>query len=226
MLWMKAWLETRWRLVYALAIPGLVLAFRHLVSVEDAHRMMEAMSVLLTFGAVYVAGAGIRTQPVFSGTRNLHGSMYYTLSLPVSRFRLLAVRAAAGLFEMAGVTLVVLCLAWLKFPLVRADTTPADLLKLVFAAIACIAFCYFISVLLATFLDDAWQIFGSTFVIGAVWWAVAQLSLPRSVDPFRFMGDASPLVTHTLPWPAMTISLMLSAILFFAALRIVQTREY
>lgn len=137
MLWMKAWLETRWRLLYALAIPGVVVASRHLTSVQDAHRMMGAMAVLLMFGAVYTAGAGIRTQPAFSGTKNLHGSMYYTLSLPVSRLRLLAVRAGAGLLETAGSILILISACWLKFPLVRAGSTPVDLLELVVAAIVC-----------------------------------------------------------------------------------------
>lgn len=40
------------------------------------------------------------------------------------------------------------------------------------------------------------------------------------------MSDASPLITHKLPWPAMAVSLIVSAILFFTALKIVQTREY
>jgi hypothetical protein len=89
--------------------------------------MMGAMTVFVMFGAVYLAGAGIRTQPAFSGTKSLHGSMYYTLSLPVSRFRLLAVRAGAGLLEMAGVILILVSVSWLKFPLVRGTSTPADL---------------------------------------------------------------------------------------------------
>jgi hypothetical protein len=46
------------------------------------------------------------------------------------------------------------------------------------------------------------------------------------VNVFGFLGGASPLVTHTLPWPAMGISLCVSLILFLAALRIVESREY
>ena len=226
MLWMKAWLETRWRLLYALAIPGVVIAFRHLTSVQDAQRMMGAMAVLLMFGAVYTAGAGIRTQAAFSGTKNLHGSMYYTLSLPVSRLRLLAVRAGAGLVETAGVNLILISALWLKFPLVRAGSTPVDLFELVVAAIVCTACVHFVSVLFATVVDDAWQIWGSILVVGVAWWAVARLSLPPSVDIFRFMSDASPLITHRLPWPAMAVSLIVSAMLFFTALKIVQIREY
>ncbi len=40
------------------------------------------------------------------------------------------------------------------------------------------------------------------------------------------MGDGSPQVAHTMPWTAMAFSIGLAAILFFAALKIVQAREY
>jgi hypothetical protein len=101
-----------------------------------------------------------------------------------------------------------------------------DLLELVVAAIVCTACVYFVSVVFSTFLDDAPKIWGSILVVGVAWWAVARLSLPPSADLFRFMSDASPLITHRLPWPAMAVSLIVSAILFFTALKIVQTREY
>jgi hypothetical protein len=128
--------------------------------------------------------------------------------------------------ETAGVILILISVLWLKFPLVRGTSTPVDLLELFLAALFCTACCYFVSVLLATFLDDAWQIWGSILVIGLAWGAVAKLSLPPSADIFRFMGDASPLITHRMPWTAMGISILASAALFFASLKIVQTREY
>jgi hypothetical protein len=37
---------------------------------------------------------------------------------------------------------------------------------------------------------------------------------------------ASPLITHTMPWIAMTILLALSATLLLISVRIVQLREY
>jgi negative regulator of sigma E activity len=40
------------------------------------------------------------------------------------------------------------------------------------------------------------------------------------------MGESSPLFTHTFPWASMGISLGTAAILFLAALKVVQTREY
>jgi hypothetical protein len=229
MLWMKAWLETRWRLLYALGLPLAMLLLRKmggLASAEDAHRMMGTMSVLLLFAAVYLAGAGIRTQSAFQGTQGLHGSTYFTLTLPVSRFRLLATRAGFGFLEVAGINVAVIVVAWTLFPLVRVNSTLLDMVQLILAAVVCIACFYCVSVVLATFLAEIWQVFGSLFVVGFVWWAVARLSIPPSVDVFRFMAEASPLVTHKLPWPAMAVSVIISAVLFFTALKIVTAREY
>lgn len=229
MLWMKAWLETRWRFVYALGLPLAALALwvpGGIGSARGAHTSMFVISFLFIFAAVYLAGAGIRTQSSFQMTKGLHGSTYFTLSLPVSRFRLLAVRVGFGLLEMAGIDAVVIALAWTLFPLVRANSTPLDLLQAIVAAIVCTTCFHLVSVFSATFLGETWQIWASLLVVCSAWWLVTRLALPPSVDVFRFLGDASPLITHHLPWPAMGISLLASAVLFFAALRIVQVREY
>jgi hypothetical protein len=40
------------------------------------------------------------------------------------------------------------------------------------------------------------------------------------------MGRGSPLITHTMPWNAILFSVLLAAVLFFAALKVVRAREY
>ena len=61
------------------------------------------------------------TQATFSlNDKGLHGSMYFTLSLPVSRFRLFATRAGLGMLEAAGVLAALLPAQYgLCFPLPR-----------------------------------------------------------------------------------------------------------
>jgi hypothetical protein len=39
-------------------------------------------------------------------------------------------------------------------------------------------------------------------------------------------SGASPLITHEIPWPAIGISVALSALLLAAALKTVETREF
>jgi hypothetical protein len=230
MLRMKAWLETRWRLFFALAMGLVVLLTGQsgggLHSTENARRIIAVISLVSIVFAINLAGDGIRTHPSFRKTKGLHGSLYFTLSLPVSRLRLLSVRAGIGLLESAGVTVVIYGLAWILFPLVRGDSTLIDLLELIVAAIVCSASFYFASVLLAIFLDDAWQIWGGILLFGAVQGLTVHFHLPASLNLTGFAGDSSPLLTHRLPWTAMAISVCVSILLFSVALKIVQVREY
>jgi len=80
--------------------------------------------------------------------------------------------------------------------------------------------------MLATFLDDLWRMKGGMIAFGALWALSSLTPLPASVDIIRAMGDGSPIVAHTVPWTTMAFSLALAAILFFAALKVAQTREY
>lgn len=204
----------------AIRVPG------GLYSTKDAQIVMFGISFFLVFSAIYLAGSGVRTQSSFQMVKGLHGSTYFTLSLPVSRFHLLAMRAGLGLLEMAGINAIVIATAWISFPLVRAGSTPSELLQTIIGTTICTASFHFLSVFSATFLGEVWQVWGSLRGIGCLWWILARLHVPASMNVFGFLGSASPLITHRLPWPAMGISLLASAILFFAALRIVETREY
>ncbi len=92
--------------------------------------------------------------------------------------------------------------------------------------IACASALYFLSVMMATFLDDQWRVWGTMLSAAALWWLSTHTPLPASMNIFRAMGEGSPLVAHTMPWLAMTFSLGLATILFFAAFKVVQHREY
>ena len=232
MLWMKAWLETRWRLLYGLAIPLFALSLPYLMRhpgaapITDWRPTLGVLGFLGMFNAAYLAGAGIKTQSPFAAMKGVHGSLHYTLSLPVSRLRLLAVRAAAGFAEFAAVSGAMYGAFWLLWPAVRSSVTPFDVVANIFAAVISLAGVYFVSVLLATLLDDPWQTFGAIFVTMLVWVLSTRFPPPARYNIFGFAGSASPLIAHTLPWPAMTISLLASAILFLSAWQIAERREY
>ena len=230
MLWMKAWLETRWRFFFLLAVAVVSILMGEqgggLGSAEHAHNLMSLQLMLSILAAIQLAGAGIRTQSPFRVKAGLYGSTYFTLSMPASRFRLFAVRAAFGFLETAGILLFMAVFAWILFPLVRGTSTFVDLLRLLLAALTCLSCFYFLSVTAATVLEETWQVYGSYLVAGLAWWAGVRLGLPPSANVFSFMTEASPLVTHSLPWPAMIISLLASAALLIVALKIVQSHEY
>jgi hypothetical protein len=229
MLWYKGWLETRFKLLGALIWVSWFLGAEYSRGLKTLAGLM-ALAVGATFIAaltpIILAGAGINTQPAFQATKGLHGSTLFTLSLPVSRLRLLITRAALGWLVLTGMIGVMCCGMWILFPLLRAATTAAQMLEYTAALLACASGFYSIGVLLATFLDDLWRTYGGVIALAALWGLFYKTPLPASVNVFRAMGEGSPLIAHTVPWTAMGLSLGLAAILFSAALKIVRIREY
>jgi hypothetical protein len=235
MLWHKGWLETRFRLLFTLGFTTLILALQYSTRTAASPPggkgaavglVMFSNPVLVLMICSLLGGAGIVTQPSLQATKGLHGSTLFTLSLPVSRLRLLAIRASIGWFEAAGVIGALCCGMWLVSPAFRAMTTPVELLEYAGTLMACASALYCVTVLLSTFLDDQWRAWGSMITSAALWWLSAHTPLPTYVDIFRAMREGSPLLTHTMPWTAMAFSLGLAAVLLFAALKVVQTREY
>jgi hypothetical protein len=231
MLWYKGWFETRIKLSISLGFMVVLLVF---VSTGDAPppgtKAVLGLSIMTTaFSLVvytWLAGAGIVTQPGFQATKGLHGSTLFTLSLPVSRFRLLAVRATLGWLEMAAVIGMLCGALWLASTLHKGTVTAIEMLEYAVTLVGCVSTFYFLSVFLATFLDDLWRMWAGMIAFGGLWFLSSHVPLPASVNIFRAMGEGSPLLTHTMPWTALAFSLGLAAILFFAALKIVRTREY
>jgi hypothetical protein len=235
MLWYKGWLETRFRLLFMLGVMVFILAVQYSArtAVHTAPRAVvltvigSFTSILLMMVCAMLAGAGIQTQPSFQATKGTHGSSLFTLALPVSRLRLLAVRATIGWLEVVA-TIATLCAGmWLLWsPVLRPTATAAQMSEYALTLIVCGSALYFLSVLLASFLDDQWRTWGTMFAAGAMWWLSHKAWLPASVDIVQAIGKGSPLVAHTMPWTAMAFALALAALLFFATLRVVQSREY
>jgi hypothetical protein len=225
----KGWLETRFKLLMASAWMVWFLGAeysRGLTAPAGLTGLAVAASFIGVTIPILFAGAGIATQPAFQATKGLHGSTLFTLSLPVSRLRLLATRAVLGWSFLAGAIATMCCAMWILFPVLRAATTPAQMLEYAGTFVACASGFYSIGVLLGTFLDEIWRIWGSMLSVGALWTLFNKTSLPVSLNVFRAMSDGSPLIAHTVPWMAMAFSLVFAAVLFVAALKVVQLREY
>jgi hypothetical protein len=239
MLWYKAWLETRWRLLLSLGTAGFFLAlFRTmgarvgagLSAPPPGARPIAGLALAVTSMVVviysWLAGTGIVTQSSFRTAKGLHGSTFFTLSLPVSRFRLLATRAGLGWLEMTGIIGANCWGMWLALPVVRGAVTGTEMFEHAVAVAACATSLYFLSVLLGTFLDEPWRMWGGMLAFLALWLLSNFGSLPASADIIRAMGEGSPMVAHTMPWTTMIFSLGSAVVLFIAAWRVVQVREY
>jgi hypothetical protein len=235
MLWYKGWLETRWKFLFILVFYAVFIILGANSPAPPAPAgskvapqvtgLAVSSTIAMIYACVMLAGAGIATQPSFRVTKGLHGSALFTLSLPVSRFRLLAIRASLGWLEMASLIGCV-CGIWLFVPLMRALVTPFDLLRFMATLLGCGSAIYFASVLLGTLVEETWRVFGTMIAVGALWLILNKTPAPAAVNIFRAMVDDSPLIAHTMPWAQMALSIGLSAILFLAALKAARTREY
>jgi putative exporter of polyketide antibiotics len=239
MLWMKSWLETRFRLCVAFAPFVLLVALgfaqaNHLRPnnpIPAVQRLSGSLAIFTVFWmmpAAMLAGAGIKTQAPFQATKGLHGSVHFTLSLPVSRLRLLQVRAGMGMLEVV----VVILLGTIGFGILLPRQFPElgfpamDMLRYGITVLAFTLAVYALSTLFATFMDDMWQTWGTLIAVAAARGLSSLVSLPRSMDVFQALSGNSALVTHSLPtWP-IVLSLAVAVCLFSAAARSVQERDY
>jgi len=232
MLWMKGWYETRIRLLLLVAATLAMSALASDSGPATANISARGLEATTLFGAsvlaaIMLAGAGIKTQPGgFRPSKGLHGSMYYTLSLPVTRRRLFGVRVSLGLAETAVIHLLACYAAWLVHPVIRLNAPLSDIFKHGVASFFCVTAVYSLGVLFATFLDDLYQTWASMFTVMAVIVILNRVPLPPSLDTFLLLSRASPLITHTMPWIAMATLLALSATLLLISARIVESREY
>jgi hypothetical protein len=229
MLWQKAWLETRFKVCLSLAtVVFFAVLSRSMRASQPNVRFGFSLSTasLVVVTCTWLAGAGINTQAAFQASKGLHGSTMFTLSLPVSRLRLVAVRAAAGWLEMSGMLAVWCGANWLVVPAIRTSVTATDMFEYVVTLFACTSVLYFLSVLLSTFLDDQWRMWGT--MLGAVGLGLASrsLPLPAFADIARAVGENSPLIVHTMPWSTMAFSVGLAAIFFSVTVKIGRSREY
>jgi len=179
-----------------------------------------------SFVPLMLAGSGIKTQATFQARRGLHGSIYYTLSMPVSRLRIFATRAGLGMLEAIGVLAIAPCAVWIIFPPLRMRVTASDLLAYWATFSVCVSALYFLGVLASTFLDEIWQSWTSMFGVVVLRFLLDRLPVPAPVNIFKAMGEDSSLFTHSFPWARMAFSVGAAAILFLVGLRVAQTREY
>jgi hypothetical protein len=231
MLWYKGWLETRWRFAFSIGIMTCFLLFYYWTGVKSPppKRIGDVLGgaiVSVLWMGTLLAGAGINTQPGFQASRGLHGSAYFTLSLPVSRFRLLLVRSSLGWLLQTGITIAFCYGFWNVFPAVRSVATAWDMTEYALMLSAYGSAFYFTSVLLGTFLDDQWRIWGSVIA-----WVGTSLicyfsPLPPSTNLFQAVQGNSPLVVHDMPWAAFFLAVGMTLVLFWAASRVVRVREY
>ena len=230
MLWKKGWYETRTRLLIVLAVVVVITVLTMgppPPAGAGSGPLVGATTIPAMLAALLLAGAGVKTQlGGLQRSKGLHGSMYYTLSLPVKRTRLFNVRVSLGLAETAGILVLTWSAIWLVHPAIRLSAIASDMFKQGVVTFFCVTVVYSLGVFFAAFLDDVYQHWATIFTVVGTFVILNRVPLPASMHAFLVLSLASPLNTHTLPWIAMAVLLGLSGMLLLIALKIVRSLEY
>jgi ABC-2 type transport system permease protein len=255
MLWYKAWLETRWRfvigivlLVFSAAVA--VIAYPRLVELlplvptvevsgELGRRIKEAadlmrdyrgyvwsqwlrqsMTQLLTLFAVLLGTGGLLSQAP-------RGGAMFTLSLPVSRNRVLAVRAATGLAELLALAFVPVLLFPMLSPAVGETYGIGDALVHGACLFIAGAVVFSLAFLLSTVFTDVWRpalIAGCTAAVLGIcepfFPDLARYSLFATMDgEVYFRGGG-------LPWLGLLASTAASVAMLYTATRNIARQDF
>ncbi len=253
MLWYKHWLETRFRFFIGLALLAgfsamMVLTEPLIGSALESFQdpggrigefLREQVEIAKTydgyvwqqwFGKNLLMGWILFATLIGVGgivTESSRGTALFTLSLPVTRRRLLAVRAATGAVELALLALVPSLLIPLFSLLIDESYSLAKVIVYVLMMIIGGAVFYAFSILLSTIFSDQVKplIIGIAvaFILSTVTMLFKEFA-PYSI--LNIMSGGSYFRTGELPWVGLGVSLAVAGAMFYLSLRIVERRDF
>jgi hypothetical protein len=235
MLWYKAWLETRWIvglfvgiIVFVWLTPLWMPLFgMRLPPGIPATRIWMAIHLGSVFTSFFVAnglaGSGVNSQTAYGPTPGNDGSMLFTLSLPVSRRRLLFVRAGLGSLLTSVLIVVMTGYTLSQRP---GGASGLQAIEYIARAIVCTMAVYSLAVLLSCLLELMWQLMAASFF----WMMVLVLQLKSGfvawLSPLRGMTLISYPLTAPIPWAPIVASLAFAGVCLYASVLVLQRKEY
>jgi ABC-2 type transport system permease protein len=246
MLWYKAWLETRWRFLIGLALlvcsaAAVVFAYDKVLMLvplasnvdidgELGRRIREAAELTRTYrGYAWSQWFGeslSNTWTVFavvlgSGgllSQSSRGGALFTLSLPVSRGRLVGTRAATALAELFVLAIVPSLLLPLLSPAIGQSYAVGDALIHSVCLFVAGAVFFSLAFLMSTVFGDVWRPLLIALVAAGVLGLVEQLSPGGArYGIFHVMSGEAYFRGQGLPWVGLIASAALSAAMLYAA---------
>jgi len=254
MLWYKAWLDTRWRFLIALVLL-LCTALGNALTYPTVQGILEEASRNGSPNGPLASEINLAVQlsSSFRGyvwDQVVHHNMYYlwtlfavllaadgalsqrtgalfTLSLPVSRRRLCAVRAAADLLELGLLALLPLLAVTLTAPAVGHSYALADALIHAIHMLIGGTFFYCLTLLLAAVFEDRWRPILLALAL-AIFSGVSTEFMPAlaAFSPVGVMTGESYFHTGAPAWTGLLIWPAVAASLFFCAVRRIEDRDY
>lgn len=232
MLWLKAWLETRWKLGWMLVFGAIFLGMIFVTAGGPARHPQLLLPILLmsallsSVAAIMLAGSGIDTASPRPGSYDKGGerSTLFTLALPVSRTRLFVVRTVIGVLETTAFLAVFAMVVWLLLPPLAVSVS--GVLGVFVVILSWGLTVYGISACLSTFCDEGWRIRASALAVVIAFVPLFNGAVSHSVDLLRRHGEASLPITHQIAWMTLAAGCVLAVLFLAIALVIIQRREY
>jgi hypothetical protein len=253
MIWQHAFLETRWRFLIGLVLLPVSAAFVALSypqvtalsqSVTPApgtalgREIAAAMELSKTYdgyvwsqwfqqngaslGALFAAIIGT------GGLLSLDAAArLFTLSLPISREKLLAARAVAGLGQVLALTFVPAFVIVIVSPVIGRGYPVLDALAYALCAFVGCALIFSLAFLFSSMFSNVWAPVLLALCAGAALGALERITGSMGTFSVREMthGDAY-FYGHGLPWPMLLISAAVSLALLFAGTRLVARQDF
>jgi hypothetical protein len=167
------------------------------------------------------ASAGIGTETSFRPRQSLHPSMMFTLSLPITRRRLVLVREAVGAVATLGLGCGILAALWSASGGVRSLLSPAQFAAYGIGVLSAALVAYGISAALAAVLDDLWQTYAALAIVAVLVFALPATRIWSAALPAGASAGAP------LPLPgAILLALTATAALSLLSVRLVERREF
>ena len=250
MLWHKAWVDTRWRFLLALALLlvlacGSSLTFprvRDFVASfqmpavpdeEAAAAFRESLELIRTFRGYAWSQWFAQSFPVLltimaallgSGSPLVKGGSgaLFSLALPVSRDRWIGTRAGTALAELFVLALAPSLAFAALAPVVGEQFAVNEALAYGLSAFVGASLFLGVAVLLSTLFNDVWRPLLLTCA-GAL--AVGVI-VPHDYGLFQAMGGTSYFFMGTLAWPELLVGAVAAAALAYAAAANVARRDF
>jgi hypothetical protein len=228
-MWKKAWWECRFRALVALSIGGLYSidgVWMH--GAFDWERYTRQMAgIVVPIVALLMAGSGINSQTFSGMTQGFHPSMYFLLSLPVTRRQALLTRMAAGglmilafVISIVGVTVAMAHWRGTDIPVAHIAGS------IVFMTVGGFSF-FALETFLTTFLDEIWAgMFGFTIMGGlfGLGWAIQDYG--KNFQPLEFITGALWNQHGIVGWGMLAFFVGTGMAFLCASIYVVERKEY
>lgn len=254
MLWYKAWLETRWRFLAGLVLlmvsaAGIVLSQPYIDRLLDhvpqmGGRIGEMLNQAIALNRSYrgyvwsqwfaknlpqlwtVLAVLLGTGSLLSETAQ--GSALFTLALPATRKRLVAIRVATGALESLALAVVPSLLIPALSPAIgqRYGLGPTLIYSLCLAAGGMVFFSF--ACLLSTEFADIWKPLLIGVAVAALIGLAGQL-FPEQVgvfSPYSVMVARKYFSAGVVPWPGLVACLAVSSALVYASTMRIVRRDF